>query len=254
MPVAFSPEDVTDKTIIWSTSSDSILSVSETGEITAKKIGTATITATHPSGLTATKDIEVTPVYAERIDLASDSGSSFYANESISLTATVYPENTTDKTITWSSDNTAVATVKNGKVTGVSAGTTTIRATAANGIEETYSITVKSTTKTMSVSVSSSCGDYNHVGNEWGSYFSVNGTEVDYGSSVTVEMKGTVSVYTEIIEYDSINDVGTGSYSMKVTKDYFEGGFYITQEISVQEGNGRYAGNYCIWTVIYTFS
>lgn len=53
------------------------------------------------------------------------------AGETITLTAEVSPENATDKTVTWSSSNTAIATVDStGKVTGVAAGTATITATA----------------------------------------------------------------------------------------------------------------------------
>lgn len=48
------------------------------------------------------------------------------------LTVTVTLENATDKAVTWSSDNTAVATVANGKVTAVSAGSATVTATAGD--------------------------------------------------------------------------------------------------------------------------
>lgn len=44
------------------------------------------------------------------------------------LTATVTPDNATDKTVTWSSDNTAVATVENGLVKGIAAGSAVITA------------------------------------------------------------------------------------------------------------------------------
>lgn len=55
--------------------------------------------------------------------------------------ATVIPPNATDKTVTWSSDDEDVATVANGVVTGVSAGTATITATAS-GKTATCEITV----------------------------------------------------------------------------------------------------------------
>ena len=48
------------------------------------------------------------------------------------LTATVAPDDTTDKTVTWTSDNTAIATVENGKVTAVAAGNATITAKAGD--------------------------------------------------------------------------------------------------------------------------
>ena len=48
------------------------------------------------------------------------------------LSATVKPDDATDKTVTWSSSNTAVATVDGGKVTAVAPGTATITAKAGD--------------------------------------------------------------------------------------------------------------------------
>lgn len=59
------------------------------------------------------------------------------------LTATVTPDNATDKTVTWTSSNDKVATVANdGTVTAVGAGTATITATAANGKKGACKVTV----------------------------------------------------------------------------------------------------------------
>ena len=52
---------------------------------------------------------------------------------SYTLTATVSPSNATDKSITWTSSNTSVATVSSGKVTIKAAGTATITAKTVNG-------------------------------------------------------------------------------------------------------------------------
>ena len=49
------------------------------------------------------------------------------------LTATITPANATNKNVTWSSSNTAVATVENGVVTAVSVGTATITVTTEDG-------------------------------------------------------------------------------------------------------------------------
>lgn len=61
------------------------------------------------------------------------------------LTATVTPDNATDKTVTWTSSDKNVATVDkdNGTVTAVGEGTATITATAANGKKDTCKVTVK---------------------------------------------------------------------------------------------------------------
>ena len=60
------------------------------------------------------------------------------------LTCTVLPANATNKTITWSSNNSAVATVSSsGLVRAVGVGTTTIKAMTNNGKSATCTVTVK---------------------------------------------------------------------------------------------------------------
>ena len=67
---------------------------------------------------------------------------SLYKGESYNLKATVTPDDATDKTVTWKSSNTSVATVSNGKVIAKSTGTTTITAKTSNGKIATCKITV----------------------------------------------------------------------------------------------------------------
>ena len=73
-------------------------------------------------------DIKVTSITLNKSSL------SIQAGQSETLTATVKPDNATDKTVMWSSSNTSIATVdSNGKVTAKSAGTATITCTANGG-------------------------------------------------------------------------------------------------------------------------
>ena len=59
------------------------------------------------------------------------------------LSAIVFPENATNKTLVWTSSNDAVASVdENGMVSALSEGTTTIRVTSSNGLYRTCSVTV----------------------------------------------------------------------------------------------------------------
>ena len=114
----FSPENTTDKTIVWTTSDESVISVSEDGEITANKLGTATITATHKE-LTDSIDIEVKPIDAESIEIvlpddteANDNGTpKVNKGSEIQLKAEVLPENTTYKDIEWSVSDETIATI-----------------------------------------------------------------------------------------------------------------------------------------------
>ena len=64
--------------------------------------------------------------------------------ETIELTATVYPANASNQSVTWASSDEAVATVDaNGNVTGVAEGSATITATTVDGGKtDTCAITV----------------------------------------------------------------------------------------------------------------
>ena len=78
------------------------------------------------------------------------------AGAATQITATVTPANATNKTVTWSSSDTKIATVDaNGKVTGVKAGKVTITATAkdGSGVKGTISVTVTAPVKVTSVKV-----------------------------------------------------------------------------------------------------
>ncbi|WP_277292100.1 Ig-like domain-containing protein [Treponema berlinense] len=81
-------------------------------------------------------------VAVEKVEITS-TGKEVTAGETITLEATVSPENATDKTVTWTSADTAIATVDStGKVTGVAAGTVKITAKAGEKTD-TVEVTVK---------------------------------------------------------------------------------------------------------------
>ena len=139
------PDDTTmDKTLVWQSSDPSIVSVDQNGNLTAHKIGKTTITVTTINGLSANCDVKVIiPITEVKLDKTKIT---LEKADTTTLTTTILPENTTeDKTITWSSENEAVAKVdKNGKITAVDAGTTNIVATTINGITAKCSVTVTS--------------------------------------------------------------------------------------------------------------
>ena len=127
------PDYVKDKTVTWSSSNTAVATVDASGKVTAVGIGTATITAT-VGGKTATCEIIVAElvVPVEGISLNRTSAA-LVEGETLTLVATVTPDNATDKTVTWSSSNTSVATVDaTGKVTAVAVGTATITALAGD--------------------------------------------------------------------------------------------------------------------------
>ena len=92
---------------------------------------------------------ETTSIAVECITL-SQSTATLLEGASLTLTATVAPDNATDKTLTWSSSNPSVATVDNmGKVTAIASGTATITATAndGSGVSAQCEVTVTRTAK-----------------------------------------------------------------------------------------------------------
>ena len=123
------PDDATDKTVTWSTSDASVATVND-GVVTAKKVGTATITA-KAGDKSATCEITVvsTPVTAVTLNKTSVS---LKAGETVTLTATVKPDDATDKTVTWGSSDESVAKVENGIVTAIGKGLSTITAKAGD--------------------------------------------------------------------------------------------------------------------------
>ena len=128
--VTYNPEDTTDdKTINWESSDKNIAEISADGTITAKNVGTATITAKTTTGKTANCVVTVLPVELNSISI-KEQNVTLNKNENKNLTVTYNPENTTDdKTVTWEVADTNIVTIdETGKITPVNAGTTTITA------------------------------------------------------------------------------------------------------------------------------
>ena len=168
------PENATDKSVTWTSSDESVATVSKDGKVTAVKAGSVKITATAVSGknVTATCDIKVaeaekpqptpepkpqpqptpepepqpTPQKVAATTITLDkTTANLKEGETVELKATVGPENATDKSVTWTSSDESVATVsKDGKVTAVKAGSVKITATAVSGknVTATCDITV----------------------------------------------------------------------------------------------------------------
>ena len=104
------PAPATNKAVTWSSGNTSVATVNSTGKVTAVGPGTATITVkTTDGGHVATCTITVVqPVTSVSLDKSAVTLSSGGTTQ---LTVTVMPSNATDKTVTWSSGNTSVATV-----------------------------------------------------------------------------------------------------------------------------------------------
>ena len=133
------PENTTD-TLVWTSSNDAVATVKD-GVVTAKSEGTATITAACGSAKAECVVTVLPPILATGVTL-DKTALKLYEGDAAKLTAMVKPEDTTDKTIVWTSSDKTIATVKDGAVTAVKAGTATITA-ACGETKATCAVTVK---------------------------------------------------------------------------------------------------------------
>lgn len=130
--VIFTPENATVKEVVWSSSNKAVATCSK-GIIRAGVAGTAVLTATCGEFKATCKVTVVTPVTPVQNVTLSKTELSLEVGETEVLTATVTPEDATDKTVTWTTSNETVATVSaDGTVTAVAAGTATITATCGD--------------------------------------------------------------------------------------------------------------------------
>ena len=134
------PEDATDKTVTWTSSDETVATVDAEGNVTAVAPGQVEITATS-NGISAVCALTVKPIVAESVTI-SETEAELTEGETLQLTAEVAPEDTTDKTVTWSSSDEEVATVDAaGLVTAVAPGEATITA-ACGEASATCDVTV----------------------------------------------------------------------------------------------------------------
>lgn len=127
-----SPEDASIKDVTWSSENEKIATVDENGVVTGVSKGTATIRATAADGTKRYGTVSVR-VYQQPESITLREGDVTVAVGSYrTLRATVMPNNTNDKTVTWISSDESVAKVNSsGRVTPVAPGTCTITCQSA---------------------------------------------------------------------------------------------------------------------------
>ena len=148
LTATITPDNASNKSINWESGNTGVATVDTSGKVTAVAQGTTTITATAADGSGKSAECSVTVKEAANVPVESVSldktSLGLTEGETAQLTATVEPEDASNKNVTWESSNTNVATVNNGEVTAVSAGTATITVTTADGGKtDTCTVTVR---------------------------------------------------------------------------------------------------------------
>ncbi|WP_370980916.1 Ig-like domain-containing protein [Agaribacterium sp. ZY112] len=128
------PETAADKSITWSSSDSSVVSVDPNGLVTATGLGTAIVTAESVDGsFVADVDFDVSALVPTSVGM-SGVPAELNIGASKQLTAAVRPIHAQNRAVTWSSSDESIATVSaSGLVEAVGAGNVTITATTVEG-------------------------------------------------------------------------------------------------------------------------
>ena len=190
--------------IVWTTTNENVAKVNDKGEVTAVGKGTCEIKATSEknANVYGSCNVTVSEVEVESISLDKQTLKVAPGKTSEALVVTFTPANATNKTITWSSNTTSVATVTDGKVTGVKEGTATITATSANGKTATCNVTIAEVGMTIAEAKAAVQRDglQSHIGD-------------------LVEYKPTAGGKWRIFYYDEAGDFGTAG-KLYLKRDY----------------------------------
>ena len=218
-----SPSDATNKNITWMSSDESIVSV-ENGTITAHKLGSATVVVTTEDG--NFKDICLVKVVrlVEKVSL-DKSAHTLNINDEVQLVATVSPDDATNKDVIWTSSNESIATVENGLVKAISAGSATITVTTVEGNKKaTCEITVITPVSGVELNITDTKVE---LGNELELVAKVLPEEATNKEVIWTSSNENVAT----VEDGVVSTIGAGHVTITVTT--VEGNFEATCDIEV---------------------
>lgn len=142
------PENASKQTIHWSSSDESVATVTSQGVISAKGGGTCVITGEAADGHGAKVSIDLQVIrMVSSISLGQSKTVTLSVGKTLFLPATIKPDDATNKAIVWSSSNDAIATVKQllnyrGHITANAPGDCEITCQALDGSEAQATISV----------------------------------------------------------------------------------------------------------------
>lgn len=212
---AYSTDDIT-----WTSDNENVATVAADGTVTGKGPGKATITATAGSFSDSREVTVLNPITSVSLDQTSVD---MNLNETVKLTASYLPADTTDPTtVTWSSDNSSFPVDQSGNVTAKANGSATITAKIGS-CEGTTRVTVKADPNTVKGSLS-----VTRSGDTLVETFTV--TEGNENIKDISFPTWTTADGQDDIEWPSADDQANGVYTVKVdlADHNYETGAYNT--------------------------
>lgn len=138
------PKDTNNKKLTWTSSDERIATVNREGRVKGVQPGTVTITAASAEVPEVTGSIDVQVVRLARSAAFAQKEYDVILGQTAQLVVAVSPEDTTDKSVTYKSNNPKKVSVdENGVVTALAAGKATITATTADGSRRQATTVVK---------------------------------------------------------------------------------------------------------------
>ena len=132
--------------LLYTTTDASIAEVGQDGEVHAVSVGKCQIEVASPDGITAVCNVKVKPINVTdiKLKLSDEQGISLKKGENYTIEINVVPTNATNQKLAWTTSDAAVATVADGVVTGVAAGTATITVKSEDNdtISKIFTVTV----------------------------------------------------------------------------------------------------------------
>ncbi|MBR2315259.1 MAG: Ig-like domain-containing protein [Clostridia bacterium] len=252
-----SPSYASNKNVVWSSENENIVRIDQSGALTYVGLGETYIRATAADGKGASavckvKVVEAVYVTAIILNKTSITGMSGTTHQ---LSATISPAEATDKSVTWKSSNTAVATVDaSGVVRLAGGGTAVITATAVDGSGVTATCNITTQVKATDVGVYLTTNSwYNGKSGQAQAYvnptyasqavtWSVSSDDKDYPANeyVTIDSSGNIKVIKEPRKKLGIIDIGHKDLTITVTATAKDGSgkkgsasFVIKEKINV---------------------
>lgn len=134
MILTYYPATADNKTVLWSSSNESVARVDANGIVTAVGGGEAKITVTSAENSEIKDECVITVIEPITGIILNKSAIELTENESEQLVAIISPENATNKSVTWASSDVSIAMVSSdGTVYGIKPGQATIMATTVDG-------------------------------------------------------------------------------------------------------------------------